>query len=500
VQAATYGKLLGSGLQLRLVGPEPSSNLLSGANPRIHDDAASGTDHGTFGKEPLTRTFRVRRTRWSIRSSDDDTIDLESVQPRAHSLRHVVELCGQVVHVAGERLTCFHGRRAARVVQGNESGSRTTTRRYVNRDSHNPHARKRSVGSMPPMMIASRYLVRRPLGVGASGEVYEVLDTHEQAVVALKLLTSVNPAGPWIEAQILRRLSDSHILPIRNADVDVASGVPYIVTELATHGTIEGLVAAHGPRGLEINDVVRWTRHACYGVTRAHDLQLLHNDIKPGNLFLNAEGEVLVGDFGFATVIPAGARATHVIGATPETLAPEVAANVATPTATAASDVYSLGATARWMLTGQPALDFSGASDLAARLAIAATHVPKRLRDIAPHVPRTVADPIERAMARSPGDRFESPAALAEALGHRAAVQRLWSRTDEHPAHLACWRGNPAHGGSTLVLCLEQGAKASEGIITTQHAASGRKVVAGCRTTPIRSWGRAVRSVMRAVM
>ena len=139
-------------------------------------------------------------------------------------------------------------------------------------------------------------------------------------VVALKLLTSWTASGPWAEAQILRRLADPHILPIRNADH--IAGRPFLATELAHHGTLQDRLVAVGQRGLDVDNVVRWIRQACLGVARAHDWRLLHNDLKPGNLFLNAEEECLVGDFGFATLVPPGATAVRPQGATAETAAP----------------------------------------------------------------------------------------------------------------------------------------------------------------------------------
>lgn len=173
---------------------------------------------------------------------------------------------------------------------------------------------------MAAPVIAGRYVVRRQLDVGGQGEVYEVLDAHENDVVALKLLTLVLAGGHWHEARILRRLSDAHILPIRNADL--ASGRPYIVTELARHGALSDRLSASGACGLLVDDVVRLLRQACHGVARAHDLRLLHNDIKPGNLFLNAEGECMVGDFGFAAELPAGAASVMPPGASPENSRP----------------------------------------------------------------------------------------------------------------------------------------------------------------------------------
>lgn len=351
---------------------------------------------------------------------------------------------------------------------------------------------------MATRLIANRYAVRRRLGTGGQGEVYEVVDTHEADVVALKLLTSVSPGGPWVEAQILRQLADPHILPIRNADV--ASGRPYIVTELAVHGALDAVLTRVGACGLDVDDVVRLSRQACHGLARAHDLRLLHNDIKPGNFFLNAQGECLVGDFGFASLIPPGAPSVVPAGATAETAAPEVAAGwpvPGTPTASIQSDIYSLGASAFWLLASQPPLDLSSAPDTAAKMAIVAAQPSPRVRDLAPHVPSYVAVAVERAMARAPADRYATVTEFAAALGRRPAVTRRWRRTDEHPGHLACWRGEPQSAGSIYLMCLEQGARASQAVITTRHVSSGDRVTAGCRSSPMRNWARAVRSTMR---
>jgi eukaryotic-like serine/threonine-protein kinase len=273
----------------------------------------------------------------------------------------------------------------------------------------------------------------------------------------------------------------------------------FLATELARHGTLQDRLAAAGERGLDLDEVIRWTRHACFGVARAHDLRLLHNDLKPGNLFLNAEEECLVGDFGCATLIPAGMATVQPHGATPETTAPEIAASWGTRAASASilSDVYSLGATAVCLLAARPPHDLTGMPDVASKMAIVATQPAAVLRDLAPHVPKAVVTAIDTAIKRSPGDRYQTVTDFAAALGRRPAAARRWRRTDEHLGHLACWRGEPRGAGSTYVLCLERGSRPSQCTITTVHAGSGRRVSLGCRSAYLRSWGQAVRSVIQ---
>jgi serine/threonine protein kinase len=342
-------------------------------------------------------------------------------------------------------------------------------------------------------MFAHRYELRSQLGAGAQGEVYEAFDRHEREVVAIKMLGS-NPSGLWNEAEILRKLSDHHILPIRNADIHL--GQPFLTTVLASHGSIADGITAAGFAGLTTDDTVRWIREACHGVARGHNSGLIHNDIKPANLFLNDKDECVVADWGFASAIdPATGQAT-VFGATAETVAPEVAASWWPGLGTARSDVYSLGAAAYWMLTSRPPADLTGLIGPAARMHGAATQVPPRLQDLAPHVPRWVRDKIEKAMATAPADRYDSAHAFAADLGNRPSQSRQWIRTDEHSGHVACWRGVP-HQGVTYVMCMEVGPTPARRQINTISASSGNRVRRGCASATASTWPRVVRRAIK---
>jgi serine/threonine-protein kinase len=353
----------------------------------------------------------------------------------------------------------------------------------------------------PPLLgiVANRYELVRKIGEGAGGEVYVARDTHEGDEVALKLLAPGSP-GPWDEAQILRALRDPHILEIRNADTDPGRGQDFIVTEYLPGGSLDARLDATGKCGLPVDEVVRFIRQACNGVARAHTERLVHNDIKPANLFVNPEGECLVGDFGGATIIPPGAQVTLPRAWTAATVAPEVARDpLGTPAASVRSDVYSLGATAYWLLAARSPIDLTGIPLGPPRLSRVVAETPPRLFDVAPHVTVFVARAIEQAIARDPNDRFANAGELHAALGGRPEGSRVWSRTDHHVGHLACWTGVPRGGGSTYEMCLEHGARANQVTITTRHQNSGRRNTDGCRTAGRSSWAQAVRSSMRAV-
>lgn len=349
-----------------------------------------------------------------------------------------------------------------------------------------------------PTIFAGRYELLRSLGRGAQGEVYAVKDLYEQSEAALKLLAPTHPGMQWVEATVLRNLEDHHILPIRNADVHM--GQPYLVTALARHGSIEKRIEATGGTGIDVDTAVAWTRQACHGLNRAHAARLVHNDVKPGNLFINDRDECVVADFGYAGLIDAGTGLAFAHGASAETVAPEVAAVWGTPAhaASVASDIFSLGASAWWMLTGHAPIDLSGATDAAARMAIAASASRPRLRDVAPHVPKRVGDCVDKAMAAAAGDRFEKATDLAAALGRRLPVTRRWERTDEHAGHLGCWRGMPTTSARPLLVCAEPGSGRKVAIRAT-YQPSGRTHSAGCRTTTLASWIAGVRAVIASL-
>jgi serine/threonine protein kinase len=163
------------------------------------------------------------------------------------------------------------------------------------------------------------------------------------------------------------------------------------------------------------------------------------------------------------------------------------------------SDVYSLGATAYMLIAAQPPFSFPPTASPADQLAIVASSQPTRLWDVAPHVPRSVQTAIERAMNRDPAARYAQVTDFAHALGARRERARSWRRTDEHPPHLGCWRGEPRGGGSTVVLCIEGGTQPSRINVTARHANSGNVLRRATRSAPLRNWGATVRSAMSAV-
>jgi hypothetical protein len=255
-----------------------------------------------------------------------------------------------------------------------------------------------------------RYRIRRRLGSGAFATVWLADDEELQTSVAVKVL-----ADNWThhldvrarfteEARIMRRAESERL--IRVLDVgELADGRPYLVMTYAPGGTLAERLET-GP--LPVREALRITAELARGVAVLHDLGIIHRDLKPSNV-LFAGRRVLVGDLGLAKALAHGSGFTIIAGS-PGYMAPEQASLGAGLDARA--DVYALGALAYHMLTGRPPSVPGSVQAVAAAAAMPVVR-PSKLR---PGVPSSVDGVVLRALNASPGRRWPSAAAFADAV------------------------------------------------------------------------------------
>lgn len=302
---------------------------------------------------------------------------------------------------------------------------------------------------MNPVLFG-RYEVLQTLGQGSFGQVVQVLDTLLDGEVAIKLLNDPNQVLE--EARVLAGLREiRNVLPIYHAGSELGQG--YIVTAVARGGTVGDRIESNSGAGIPPTDAIRWLKQACNGISRVHSQGLVHNDIKPTNLFFDETDEVLVGDFGLAARVNDDGLATP--RGTLETMAPEVAQAMLAGSprgSSVASDVYSLGASLYWMLAGAPPIRLpEGTPQIDAVVAVA-SEARVSLRDVAPHVSQQLAARVAKAMSLAPEDRYPNVSALAADLAFRSASRRWWYRTNEDPGHRGCWRGD-TRGAASILVC-----------------------------------------------
>jgi serine/threonine protein kinase len=263
-----------------------------------------------------------------------------------------------------------------------------------------------------------KYDVLERLGVGGTGIVYLCQHKFMRRRVAVKVLATNMAENREVlerfyrEAQAVAALDHPNI--VRAHDIDHDGGFHFLVMEYVDGSSLDRLVRKQGP--MDISRAAYCIRQAAQGLQHAHEAGLVHRDIKPANLLLDRQGLVKILDMGLARFFAdktdtSCAKYSQLLG-TVDYLAPEQAVN--SDQADIRADIYSLGATFRYLLTGKPPFD---EGSLAQKLIWHQMRQPPTLRDQRPEVPVDLEAVIARTMAKDPGQRYQTPAALIDALG-----------------------------------------------------------------------------------
>ena len=270
-------------------------------------------------------------------------------------------------------------------------------------------------------LILGPYVVLERLGEGGMGEVFKAQHPKLGRVVALKLIRKerlVNPAAVrrfHREVQAAAQLEHPHI--VRAFDAGQAGDLHYFVMEYVEGTDLARLVKRDGP--LSIERACDYARQAALGLQHAFERGLVHRDIKPANLLLTAKSDVVkVLDMGLARLDRPGlddasttlTQEGAVMG-TPDYIAPEQARD--SHTADIRADLYSLGCTLYFLLTGR--VPFPGGS-LTEKLLKHTLDEPRPVEVLRPETPTAVAAVVRKLMAKRAEDRCQTPAEAAAAL------------------------------------------------------------------------------------
>ncbi len=286
-----------------------------------------------------------------------------------------------------------------------------------------PHGQRLGLG---------QYVLLDKIGQGGMGSVFKALHRHMRREVAIKVLHADLADSPDALERFRRemraggKLNHPHIVP--TLDADQVGDTMFLVMEYVPGTNLALLVGQNGP--LPIGQALRSVAHAAEGLAHAHDQGVIHRDIKPSNLLCDDRGNVRVLDLGlarFASEGPSQLTATGEMLGTVDYMAPEQA--LSTRQADARSDIYSLGCTLAYLLTGQP--PFSGESVLKRLMAHRDTPVPS-LCDLRHDVPDSVNRIFQKMVAKQPAERYQSMRELLVDLepfvGSRRARSRGWQR------------------------------------------------------------------------
>ena len=289
--------------------------------------------------------------------------------------------------------------------------------------------------------LAGRYSIDRELGRGGMGIVYLAREVHLDRPVAIKLLPPERTAQLPLRHRFLREarlaagLSHPNIIPIHA--VEDAGGFVFYVMAYVDGETLAERVRQRGP--LPPSEAARVLREVAWALASAHAQGLVHRDVKPDNILIErSTGRVLVTDFGIAA---AAGDAGDGIAGTPEFMSPEQALGGQID---ARSDLYGLGATAFFALSGRLPFEGNSTTEILARQV---TEPPPALASLGLAVPRKLALLVDRCLAKPPDHRPASAQALAEQLGLALEQRR------ELPAALRAFvkRYGRLDGGGTIV-------------------------------------------------
>jgi len=346
-------------------------------------------------------------------------------------------------------------------------------------DSQSANASVQSqIGNRKSAMTKVRYFgdyeLLEEVARGGMGIVYKARQVSLNRIVALKMIAAGQLASPAMverfhtEAEAAANLDHPNIVPIY--EIGEHEGQHYFSMRFIEGGSLAERIGGsrrreeaderpHQPGpprylgGYEPKDIARLLATVARAVHYAHQRGILHRDLKPGNILLDAKGEPHVTDFGLAKVLEqeSDLTRTRAIMGTPSYMAPEQAAGQ-TKHLTTAADVYSLGSILYELLAGQP--PFRGANAMETLL---------RVKDEEPVKPRSLNAQVDRdleticlkCLEKDPKRRYGSAEALADELARWLAHEPILARPSTAWERTSKWaRRKPALAAFAIMTCL----------------------------------------------
>jgi len=264
-----------------------------------------------------------------------------------------------------------------------------------------------------------KYRLLERIGVGGMGQVFLCEHVFMRKRVAIKVLPPTKAEDPvslgrfYREARVASSLDHPNV--VRTYDIDQDGPLHFLVMEYVDGISLLDLVKKTGP--MNILRACHYMKQAAKGLDYAHQSGMIHRDIKPGNIMIDRAGNAKILDMGLARFyrdekdqLTLKYDDKNVLG-TADYVSPEQtrdSRNIDTR-----ADIYGLGATFQFMLTGQPPFPDG---TVAEKLISHQTKKPRTVREIRPEVSQGLSKIIEKMLAKDPADRFQSASEVAAAL------------------------------------------------------------------------------------
>ncbi|GAB6186148.1 hypothetical protein JCM17478_16500 [Thermopirellula anaerolimosa] len=288
---------------------------------------------------------------------------------------------------------------------------------------------------LTPGAMIGPYELLDQIGGGGMGRVFRAFEASVGRTVALKLLSPTQAADPQTlarfqnEARAAGRLNHPNIVQVFSAGE--VQGIPFIALEFIEGKNVRALVEENG--GLPVGDAVRYAIQVAEALEHAWSRGVVHRDVKPSNILVFPDGRVKLIDFGLARMHEGTGRSGDLTSSgmtlgTFDYIAPEQARDPRL--ADIRSDIYSLGCTLFFMLTGRPPFP---TGTVLQKLLQHQAEEPPDIRKLRKDVPEALVRVLRKMMAKSPRHRYQTATQLIEALSevlaeisqHYAAT-RVW--------------------------------------------------------------------------
>jgi serine/threonine protein kinase/tetratricopeptide (TPR) repeat protein len=303
----------------------------------------------------------------------------------------------------------------------------------------------------PGTLLGTRYQVLELLGQGGMGAVYKARDRELDRFVALKVIRSEFASNPEslhrFKQELILARKVTHKNVIRIFDLGEAGGIKFITMEFIEGQDLRTVVSRKGK--LSVEETVRIIEQVCLALEAAHGEGVVHRDLKPQNIMLDALGKVYVMDFGIArsTDMVGGMTMTGAVLGTPEYMSPE---QVMGEHADTRSDLFTLGIIFYQLLTGNTPYQ---ADTVQAAMFKRTKERPRPAIQVDPTLPRFLSDTVTKCLEIDPRLRFQTA---------REVIQDLeaWRHGNKPGLATSVWRGmhsKPLHkwiapGAAVLVL------------------------------------------------
>jgi len=284
--------------------------------------------------------------------------------------------------------------------------------------AHPDPSGRQELGQLGPGDRLEHFELVEFVGGGGMGRVFRALDTNLSRTVALKVLPREQAADEETlarfrnEARSAAQLDHENIARVYYVGED--RGLPFLVFEFVEGSTIRHLVEEHGP--LASGEAISYTLQVAEALVHAAEHSVIHRDIKPSNILITPEGRAKVIDMGLARLqtTPDADDDLTVSGVTLGTfdyISPEQARDPRV--VDARSDIYSLGCTFFFMLTGRPPFP---EGTVLQKLLQHQGDEPPDIHEFRPELPEDVSRVMKKMLAKDPQRRYQSPVELVEQL------------------------------------------------------------------------------------